>query len=90
MNTGTGTECWITEVTKMDRSKFENRGFADSRVYDIAYAAKRLHEAVCQLDNHNLAAFDAAYGGADGIFRFMADYSECEAGVRTVTAPTVK
>lgn len=74
----------------MDRSKFENRGFADSRVYDIAYAAKRLHEAVCQLDNHNLAAFDAAYGGADGIFRFMADYSECEAGVRTVTAPTVK
>jgi hypothetical protein len=57
-------------------------GFSDTRVQDLAFAARELHSSCCHLDAGNLALFTERYSGKNGIFLFMSDYSKLEEGTR--------
>jgi hypothetical protein len=75
------------EEDVMQGSNFSKKGFSDSRVWSLHDAARTLHHAVCQLDDHNLELFQKEYGGFLGVFDLLRDYSSEAAGVREVKAP---
>lgn len=64
--------------------KLQAHGIASTRAEKLRYGVESIHAAMCNMDSHNRKMFDKAYGGDQGIYKLLWDFSEHQIGLRDI------
>lgn len=64
--------------------KLQAHGIHHIHAEKLKHGAEIIHTALCYMDSPNRKMFDEAYGGDQGIYKLLWDFSEHQVGLKDI------